>query len=205
MARELTFSINGKEFSTSPTKIDRRKLYGWTENIALDDDGNECKLVSMDESGTLIIPKGGIGLGMVSENGLWVQRSQLKAVNEDGSPSELIMSSYNTQIDLLKKADIEEFMNYSIKMFYQLDTTEEFINTIGYDIYKFIYSYRDSYEGKMAFILTSEDAEKNKHLYMMVGVLNEFEMLCLNQTSIIEDEPEVEEEDDDSEIDFSMF
>jgi hypothetical protein len=160
----------------------------------------------MDESGTLIIPKGGIALGIVSDSGFWVQRSELKAVYEDGTPAEMIISSYNTQTELSKKVSIEEFLDYSIKSFYQLDgASDELISLIGDDIYSFTYSYRDSYEGKTAFILTSEDAEKNKHLFMMIGALNEFEMLSLTQTAIIEEEPEIEEEEEDAEIDFSMF
>lgn len=204
MARELTFLVEGKEYTTSPAKIDRKKLYGWTENIALDDDGNECKLVSMDESGTLIIPKGGIALGIVSGEGFWVQRSELKAVYDDGTPAELMPSSYSVPVELSGKVSVEDFLNYSIKSFYQLDgASDELIAFVGSDIYSFTYCYRDSYEGKTAFLLTAGDEEK--HLFMMVGVLNEFEMLGISQTSIIEEEPETEEEEEDTEIDFSMF
>jgi hypothetical protein len=206
MARELTFLVNGKEYTSSPTKIDRKKLYGWTENIALDDEGNECKLVSMDESGTLIIPKGGMALGIVS-NGFWIQRSELKAVYEDGTPAELLPSSYSVPVELSKKASIEEFLDYSVQSFYQLDgASDELINFIGSDIYSFTYCYRDSYEGKTAFLLTAGDENAGKNLFMMIGVQNEFEMLNLAQTSVIEEEPEIEEEEDeDTEIDFSMF
>ncbi|MDR2027052.1 MAG: hypothetical protein LBQ01_05755 [Prevotellaceae bacterium] len=206
MARELTFLINGREYAISPTKIDRKKLYGWTENIALDSEGNECKLVCTDESGTLIIPKGGIGLGIVSDNGFWVQRSELKAVYDDGTPAELIPSSYSVPIELSGKASVEELLNHSITLFYQLDgASDELIDLVGNDIYSFTYCYRDSYEGKTAFILAAGDESKGKNLFMMVGVPNEFEMLGLFQTSVIEEEPEIEEEEDDTEIDFSMF
>jgi hypothetical protein len=40
---------------------------------------------------------------------------------------------------------------------------------------------------------------------MMIGALNEFEMLPLSRTAIIEEDPEIEEEEEDAEIDFSMF
>jgi hypothetical protein len=205
MARELTFIVNGREHTSSPTKIDRKKLYGWTENIALDDEGNECQLVSMDESGTLIIPKGGIALGVVSGDGFWVQRSELQAVYEDGRPAELMPSSYSVPIELSKKVSVEEFLDYSIQSFYQMDgASDELINFIGNNIYSFTYCYRDSYEGKTAFLLTAVDENKNKNLFMMIGVLNEFEMIGLAQTSVIEEEPETEEEED-TEMDFSMF
>ena len=57
MAKQLSFSIGGKEFSAEPNKVDRKKLYGWSEVFASDDDGNECVLVAADSAG-IIIPKG---------------------------------------------------------------------------------------------------------------------------------------------------
>jgi hypothetical protein len=205
MARELTFLANGREYISSPTKIDRKKLYGWTENIALDDDGNECKLVSTDESGTLIIPKGEIALGIIS-NGFWVQRDELKAVYEDGTPAELIPSSYSVPVELSKKTSVEEFLDHSIALVYHLEgASNELIDFVGNDIYSFTYCYRDSYEGKTAFLLTSGDAKTGKNLFMMIGIPNAFEMLSLVQTSVIEENPEAGEEEEDTEIDFAMF
>jgi hypothetical protein len=157
----------------------------------------------MDESGTLIIPKGGIALGIIS-NGFWIQRSELKAVYEDGTPAELLPSSYSVPIELSKKVSVDEFLDHSIISFYQLDgASDELIDFVGGDIYSFTYCYRDSYEGKTAFLLTAGDDSKN--LFMMIGVRNEFEMLNLAQTAIVAEEPEIEEEDEDTEIDFSMF
>lgn len=205
MARELTFKVGEKQFSAEPTKIERKKLYGWTEILALDDSGNECKLVSMDESGTLVIPKGGVGLGILSPDGEWVPRSELQAVHLDGTPAELIPSSYSIEIELKEKVSPEVFLDYSIKSFYQLDNlSEELIELIGDDIYNFKYNYRDGFEGDDAFLLTADDTDANKRLYMMIGVLNNFEMLSLTETAVIEETPE-EEEEEDAEIDFSMF
>lgn len=205
MAREITFLVEGKEYTTLTTKVDRKKLYGWTENIALDDEGNECKLVSMDESGTLLIPGGGIALGIVSDDGFWVSQSELKAVYEDGTPAELIPSSYSAPVELSKKVSAEEFLDYTIKSFYHLEeASDELTDFIGNDIYSFIYCYGNSYEGKTAFLLTSGEEGKKKNLFMMIGVLNKFEMLDVAQTTVIEEEQESEEEED-NEIDFSMF
>jgi hypothetical protein len=72
MAKALVFKYKDNEYPFSPVKIERKKLYSWTETIALDDEGNECKLVSMDESGTVIIPKGSMGLGVLNNNFLRV-------------------------------------------------------------------------------------------------------------------------------------
>jgi len=204
MSRILKFSINDAEYEASPTKIDRKKLYGWTEILALDDHGNECKLVSADESGTLIIPKGGTGLGLLSADGKWVNRSQLQALNENGEPADLHPSSFNVTINLKQKISYEEYLNHSITAAYQMDDVEaDFIEAIGDDIYTFSYSYRDSYTGSPAFLLTADDHEMGKKLFLMIGVINKFEMLKLEEAGIIEETEE--ETETEEELDFSMF
>lgn len=201
MARELTFRIKRKKYQVVPVKIERKKLYGWTDILALDENGEPCKLVNTDESGRYIIPKGGTALGILSSKGKWVERATLKTVKQDGSPAELIPSSFTVTIYLSKKVSIEEFLDYSITDFYQLpNVTEELLRTIGEDIYTFEYSYLDSYESTPAFLMVSDGV-----LFMLLGYKNRFEMLCLGDCK------QVDEDDDDfiditdDDIDFSMF
>jgi hypothetical protein len=110
MARTLTFAVNGAEYSAAPVKLDRKKLYGWREIVALDDDGRECRMVNMDETGTLVIPKGGLGLGILSPENEWVERSSLKAVRADGSDAELVPSSFAASIPLEKTGTVKNFL-----------------------------------------------------------------------------------------------
>jgi hypothetical protein len=180
--------------------MERKKLYGWTELLALDDSGNECKLVSMDESGTLIIPRGGIGLGMLSSDSRWVERSELVAVNGDNTPATLMKSSYDITIELGAKVTPEEFLDYSINAFYRLEVQQELVDALKDGIYTFIYNYREAYEGNRAFLIVSEDS-----LYMLIGTQNIFEMLSLEQAGVLEESDEEEPEEEDTEIDFSMF
>ena len=205
MAKAMTFSINDKEFAVEPVKVDRKKLYGWSEIHAFDDDGNECVLVSTDASGTIIIPKGGIGLGIESGDRKWVERSRLKAINADGSDAELVPSSYSGVNELAEKATDEELLDCSITAFYHLaDADADLIAAIGDDIYKFEYCYRDSYETAPAFLLASE-ADGKKELFMFTGTRNVFEFIGLNEIAVADEtEPEDDEEESDD-IDFSMF
>ena len=205
MAREMIFAMNGKEYNVEPIKIDRKKLYGWSEVRAFDDDGNECVLVSTDTSGTIIIPKGGIGLGILSNDGRWVERNHLKAVDADGNEVAKNTSTYNKVNVLTQKATEEEFLDCSIKALYQLcDADNDFIDAIGNDIYKIDYCYNDSYETSPAFLLTSETDGK-KGLFLFIGVQNVFEFIGLNQIAVAVGDEEAEEEEDSDEIDFSMF
>lgn len=200
MAREMSFKIKRKEYTVSPVKVDRRKLYGYTEILALDDKGEPCKLVTTDEAGQFIIEKGGTGLGILTTSGKWADRSQLKYVNEDGSDAELIRSSYNVTNSLNEKIPIEEFLDYNITDFYELtDADEGLIKAIGEDIYKFTYSYLDNYEGSPAFLMVSDG-----RLFMLIGVLNKFEFLCFADCGDMDDNEDYTLEDNDD-LDFSMF
>lgn len=201
MPRELTFRFKKKEYKATPTKVDRKKLYGWTEILALDEQGRECKLINTDDTGTIMISKGGTALGILDSQGKWVERSTLKTVLSDGSPAPVITSSYNTIIDLKDKVADEEFLDYSITDFYQLNIADDnIIRTIGNNIYTFEYSYLDSYEAIPAFLMVAEST-----LFMLLGYKNKFDMLCLGDCGNIDEENDDYIDVSDDDLDFSMF
>jgi hypothetical protein len=200
MGKGLSFCISGKSFFAEPKKIDRKKLYGWQEKAAFDESGGECTLGYTDESGTLIIPKGGVGLGILSPEGEWVERNSLKALRLDGGPAELIPSSYSGEIVLDKRVSPEEFLNHSISAAYFLSGEGDFCSALGDVIFSFPYIYRDGYETTPAFILQSGGA-----VFMLLGTDNRFEMLTLNQAVELDEEGGDETDDEDEELDFSMI
>ena len=71
MAKNLIFTLGGAEYAAAPVKIERKKLYGWSEIVALDAEGEKCAVVTVDETGSFIIPKGGLGLGILTPQGQW--------------------------------------------------------------------------------------------------------------------------------------
>ena len=202
MSRNLTFKLKGAEFAAKPVKVDRSKLYGRTELKALDDEGRECRLVNMDEAASLIIPKGGLGLGILSPEGEWVERSSLKAFKaEGGGDAEPFSSSFSAPIELKETADAETFLDHKITAVYQLDDApKELLAAVGEEIYKFIYSFRDGYKGDPAFVLAAGGS-----LFMLVGQKLVFEMIGLAQAEFIEDENSDDEEEDSDDLDFSVM
>jgi len=205
MAKSLIFKFKDKEYPFSPVKIERKKLYGWTEKIALDDEGNECELVSMDESGTVIIPKGCMGLGILNKDFEWVDKSEIIAVDEGGNKLEPFVSSFEEPIELDKKSTPEDLLNHNISSVYQLDEEDlcdDLKNELSKGvIFTFNFNYRNGYETKPAFLIESE----NK-LFMLVGSYIDFSYIGLEEQGYI-DELETEDEDlsDDVGIDFSMM
>jgi hypothetical protein len=198
MARELIFQLNASQFPFSPTKIDRSKLYGWTEVKAMDSRNVECKTFYMDRSGTIMIPKGGISYGIIDNSGKWVNKNELLAVHPDGTPAQIIPSSFSAPIVLDKIATTEEFLDHAIATIYELGgEATDLIKQLDGKIFTFIFNYREDYEGDTAFLLES----KGK-LYMLIGKKLDFDFIGIEQTSIVTEE-EIEETSD--EIDFSMM
>ena len=195
MARELSFVLDGIPFSTFPVKVDRSKLYGTTERLALDEDGIQCQLVSMDESGTVIIPKGGTAQSLLAPDGKCVDRSELQTVRLDGTPAVKSPSSYSTMNRLTRKANVDELLDCTVKAFYHLPgVSPEIIADIGSDIFMFDYCYSESYKTEPAFVLASEN-----ELFMLVGTQNEFNFIGLDEVSVLTDDEA--DEDDDGDID----
>jgi len=200
MAQELTFVAGGKDYVCSPTKLERSKVYGSTEKVVLDDNNQLCKAVSMDESGTVIIPKGGIAMGTVDKNLNWVERNELVAVNTVGQVVEQIPSTFTAPVKLDKKVSIETFLDHSITTIYQLTGDySDLIKFIGDEIYEFSFNYRNSFDSSPAFLVSNENG-----LFMLVGYRNNFEYVTLQETVVIDAEEE-ETDSDDFDIDFSMM
>lgn len=202
MPREIVFKINKKEFRVSPLKIDRHKLYGWIELMAVDENEDLCQLLMTDKSGKYVIPLGGTGIGVLSESGKWVERSELETIDNKGKPANLFESSFNKVNELKHTVTSEEFLDYNITDFYQLtNVTKEMIKAVGDKIYRFEYTYNDSYDPSWAFVMAAE----NK-LFLLVAIKNIFEFLCFGDCETIDEDRDdrlIDDEEDD--IDFTMF
>lgn len=198
MPRKLTFVIKRKKFQASPVKVDRRKLYGWTEVEAMDDAGLPCEVATTDETGRLIVPRGGTAMGLLSSKGEWVERSELKSVTTDGRAARLLPSSFDTDITLRRKVSPEEYLNHNITDFYTLfDAPDELRRLVGDDIYTFDYCYVRDCEGSPAFVLTAGES-----LYLLIGQKLLFEMVAFDEPGFIDEESD---EGDTEELDFAMF
>lgn len=199
MARQLTLKIKGREYRVSPVKIERRKLYGWTEIEAVDDSGEPCVVVSADESGKWMIPQGGMAVGLLSPRGEWVERGELEYRTADGRPVPAYPSSYDTVVELGQRVSAEECLLHDITDVYALDqTSAELVKAVGQKIYTFDYCYSDGCAGSPAFVLASGGG-----LFLLVGRRLRFEMVGYDEPGFA---GEAEQDGAaDEEVDFAMF
>lgn len=82
MAKELRFSLSGVEYASAPVKLERKKIYGWSDLVATNKAGEVCEKVNLIPDEALLIPSGGYKQGTVDEEGKWVEKSELTPYDE---------------------------------------------------------------------------------------------------------------------------
>jgi hypothetical protein len=181
MPRPLVLSLDGREFDVRILKLDREKLYGKVEIEAFDEKGNPAQLLVLAPDGKTLIDKGGTAFSTVDENGDSISRADLIAVDEEGQKIETVPSSFN-QINVLKKANVEDYLSQLVKSVYWLDPIEKEDKKYLQDhvsaglIYNFDFSYRGGTEYDNAYVLGNKS-----DAFMIVGKAAELEFVKLNQ------------------------
>jgi hypothetical protein len=198
LARTLNFALAGGEYATEPAKLDRAKLYGRTETVALDADGNPCELVLVDPSGTLLIPAGGTGMGLLASDGSWVERSALVPTGTDGAALASAPSSFDAAVVLERTASAEDLLDTAVSAVYELGDDPGLVAALGDSVYAFEYRFRAGPSGSDAFVLVSGGTA-----FMLVGQKLDHEWLGLHGAAADLDEEAEDDELDD--LDFGMF
>ena len=198
MAKELIFKLFDTWFAATPVKLERKKVYGWTETVAADKDGEACVSAYLSPDDSLVIPSGGLKQATVDSNGRWIDKSELIAFSEDGENRlPVLPSSFDVPIELNTKATIEEFLDNDWESVYQL-VNSDLAAAVNDDIYKFEFSYRGGTNHNDAYLLNTPGG-----LFLFAGDKQEFPLVSLAEETAIDDNEEPEEEID--ELDFSMF
>ena len=200
MAKQQDIRINGRSFSVAPVKLERKKIYGWNEMRVVTPDGELCQQAGLNSDGITIIPAGNIKTGMLREDGLWMERSELIAIDAYGNKVKAIPSSFDTGIDLMEKTSVEDMLDHNLASVYQMTGDEAMLlsSNIGDDIYKFPFSYRGGYEQNTAFIITN-----CPNVFIVVGNDGGYDYIGLEQLGYLDTvEEEMSLED---EMDFAMF
>lgn len=198
MAKELSFSLAGAEYAAAPVKLERKKIYGWSNLVATDNSGEVCGTAYLSPDDALLIPSGGYKQGTVDDAGRWVEKSELTAHDTDGNELKQYASSFDAVISLDKTVSEEEFLDNDWEAVYQL-VNAELAAAVGDNIYKFEFSYRGGTNHNDGYLINTPGG-----LFLFAGDKQDFPLVSLaDQTVIDEVEEEVEEEIDD--LDFSMF
>lgn len=204
---ELKLSYGGNELSCGISKVDRRKLYGYTETEVVDSETEQvCSLATLASDGRTLIPSGGVALAYVSPKGLWKTKGELKPVDLEGEEITPVTSTFKELVELKETASPEAFLDHNIRMVYQLSTeggfSEELLQSLQEGtIFRFPFSYRGGLVPDEAFILEGADGT----VWMAVGKRTEIHLIGQEQVGAAVVEEETPAEDDSDPLDFGMM
>jgi hypothetical protein len=207
MAKPLVLSFGETEIPLAMVKIDRAKLYGWRDNIALDDDGRQCELATLIGDGRTIVAKGGRSIAQLTPDGEWVAKGQLTAIDPEGKGITPVGSSFAAPIELSKKATIEEYLSHNVKSIYLLQPEdgsfdEELLEELkGGAIYSFPFSWRGGLVADNAFLLCGADG----NVFLAIGQPTKIHFVGLEQAAGLVEEDAPDEAGDDEDLDFGMM
>lgn len=201
MARNITFKDSDFTFSAGITKVDRKKVYGYSRVEVTDLNDKKCSLVSLSDDGSHILPSGSTGIAKLDSKENYIDASSIKAVTPDGEPAEKVPSVFDKEVVLEKAASVTDYLDVNVKSIYQLSFEDEgekakLIKKLEDSLYEFTFNYRADYEGDDAFILSD-----GTEVFAVVGKKCEFEFLGLQEV-VVDDIDDDEEEED---FDFGML
>lgn len=206
MARSLNFEFKGKTFGLELLKVDRSKLYGDVSIETFDDEGKPCELVTLARDGRTIIAMGGTASGYVTEDGEWVERDRLTAVDARGNKINTVPSSFDLKTELVQITSAESYLDHAIRLTYLLAPTEgsidaEFEKALkAGSIFRIDFSYRGGAFADPAFILGGEDDS----IWLMIGEPGEVDFVSFSQAAICAANAQLESDGDDKDDDFDF-
>jgi hypothetical protein len=203
MAKPLVFRFGGDDIAMSLTKVDRSKLYGYKEVEVQDERGRTCELATLAGDGRTVVGRGGTGIGYVSADGEWCDKSDLTPVDLDGKEIQPVASSFSAPIALDQRASLAEYLEHNIRLVYVLETDdaadELLAELCGGAIFRFPYSYRGGLEADAGFLLAGDD----EHVFLAVGNPTNVRFIGLQQTAaMFEDAEDIDKSDM---MDFDMI
>jgi hypothetical protein len=205
MAKPLVLIRGEKSFAFQLEKVDRTKLYGYVETVVCDENNQPCELHTIASDGKSIVAKGGTALAMMTHDGLWRTKAQLKPTDLHNVPITPVKSSFDAPQVLSTKVTAEEYLSHNVHLIYKLepedDATDLTAELKAGAIYTFPFSYRGGLEASVGFVLANTEGEP----FLCVGTRTAWDFVGLQAIApVVADAEEAAAEDDDV-IDFSAL
>ncbi|MCA9514651.1 MAG: hypothetical protein KC635_06905 [Myxococcales bacterium] len=200
MAREIVVVRDGRESRFGFERVSREKLYGTRRRVAVDENGEECRLAELTRDGQLLLP-GSTAQLYVDQGFDVVERDSLQAVDVTGRRLEAVEATLGIAQELTGPVPAERVLDCETSAVYQLDPAavdEDLLARLDAgEIFETRFSFRGGYALSPLFLV------KNEHgLFGLVADEVGFEPLRRDVA------PAASEEDDPfaaDDLDFSMF
>jgi hypothetical protein len=201
LAKGIVVSFGGRESSFALAKVDREKLYGRKERVAVDEAGKPCTLAYLTADGRAVLPPGATAMVYVNDRFETIERSELVAVDADGQPLASVPSTLGVAVPLEGPLDASRVLDTLTHAVYALDpeSLDDDLRTrlTGGEIFSFRFNYRSDTSDGLAFLLANDQG-----IFALAGTPSGF-------TFVSRDVAEPADEDDDAdesdELDFGMM
>ena len=161
MAKPIIVSLSGKEYSFSPTKIERAKIYGAKKRVALDAQERFCVRASLTSDGAHLMQSGMTAQGYFKQNGEMVSRSEMQGIDPNGKVVETIPSTLGVTQHLEGPVNGSEVLNLEIESIYFAQPIDEegplHQKLKGGEIYKFSMNYTAGLEMETAYLVGNDE------------------------------------------------
>ncbi len=195
--KNLTFRIQGQEHQAGVVKVDRKKLYGWIDNKAVDAEGRTCTLGSLSGDGLHIFGSGCFELLYQDTDGNWLARGATQAMDETGRLLEKQPSSFQQVIELDQTVSIDHYLAHTVRAVYELQAPADLVAhvTTVDGFYRFPFNYTAGYSPDAGFLVANDTG-----LFLVVGEESGYPFIGPDHVPVPEDIDE-----DDADLDFGMF
>jgi len=161
MAKPIVVSLAGKDYSFSPTKVDRAKIYGFKKRAAIDAQGRFCTRASLTSDGAHLVLAGMSAQGYFRQDGHLVSRQEMVGIAPDGKVVESIPSTLGVSQSLEGPVDGSEILGLDVESLYFLDPIETASDLHGKlqagEIYKFPINYTAGLEMETGYLLSNDE------------------------------------------------
>jgi hypothetical protein len=203
MARGIVVTFEGETSSFSLTKLDREKLYGRKDRLVVDEQGQACSAAHLTTDGAAVVPPGGCAHAYVDASFDTVERSDLKAVDQDGNLAPVVPSTLGVAQPLEGPVDARRVLDHVVTAVYEL-TPEALSPKLATaleagQVFETRFNYREDYADSPCFMLAHERAT-----FALVGSPAQFGWTA-RDAGVTEIEPDNAEPGEGDDLDFSMI
>jgi len=160
MAKSIALTLGAEASSFSFVRLDRDKLYGRKERQIVDQDGRRCASAYLSSDGAALVPSGGLALLYVDEGFATIERSTLRAVDDQGADVPLVPSTLGIEQELEGPIAPQRLLDHAIHTVYQLQSETlgaQLAEALGSgDIFCAPFNFRDDYQRQMLFLLRND-------------------------------------------------
>lgn len=198
MAKPLVVSHNNADVSFNLSRLERSKIYGTKKRVVLDSSGDVCTRAALTLDGSLLLSSGMTSQGYFTNEGRWVQRSEMVGIDAEGKVVETQLSTLGSSQIIEGPLDPHDLLDLDIESVYLLepeDPESALSKSLkSGDLYRCPFRFSASLDSGTAILLANDEG-----FFALVGKTANAHW-CEEQ-SVFTDEVAVDEESDDLDFD----